>query len=105
MDIITVKEIKEMTNGTFINMTLNYKIDNVSIDSRSVNKKSLFIPIIGENHDGHTFLEDAYNNGCRTFLIDKNHTFNKNDANIIMVDDTTKGFGIFIENMLKEIDN
>lgn len=94
MDIITVKEIKEMTNGTFINMTLNYKIDNVSIDSRSVNKKSLFIPIIGENHDGHTFLEDAYNNGCRTFLIDKNHTFNKNDANIIMVDDTTKGFGM-----------
>ena len=93
MEKIRIKEIRDFLNGEFINSTKNYNIDNISTNSKDVTSSSLFIPIIGETHDGHNFMEDAYNNGCRNFLIDKNHTFNKTDVNLIKVDDTTIALG------------
>lgn len=93
MEKIRIKEIRDALNGEFINSTKNYNIDNISINSKDVTSSSLFIPIIGETHDGHNFMEDAYNNGCKNFLIDKNHTFNKTDVNLIKVDDTTIALG------------
>ena len=38
-------------------------------------------------------MESAYEKGCRNFLEDKNHDFQKEDINIVKVDDTTKAFG------------
>ncbi len=93
MEKIRIKEIRDFLNGEFINSTKNYNIDNISTNSKDVTSSSLFIPIIGENHDGHNFMEDAYNNGCKNFLIDKNHTFDKTDVNLIKVDDTTIALG------------
>lgn len=93
MEKIRIKEIRDFLNGEFINSTKNYNIDNISTNSKDVTSSSLFIPIIGETHDGHNFMEDAYNNGCKNFLIDKNHTFNKTDVNLIKVDDTTIALG------------
>lgn len=68
-------------------------IDFISLSSKDIKDKSLFIPIIGENLDGHNYMDDAYNNGCRMFLIDKNHSFKKDDITLVEVDDTTKAFG------------
>lgn len=93
MEKIRIKEIRDALNGEFINSTKNYNIDNISTNSKDVTSSSLFIPIIGETHDGHNFMEDAYNNGCKNFLIDKNHTFDKTDVNLIKVDDTTIALG------------
>ena len=77
MKKLSVKELVIATNGCLLRGDEKVLIDNIVIDSREVNTNSLFIPIIGEIHDAHKFMESSYQSGCRTFLIDENHTFYK----------------------------
>ncbi len=93
MEKITIEEIRESTNGIFFNKIENNVVEKIVIDDREVTKNSLFIPIIGETHDGHKFMKTAYNNGCRNFLIDENHKFDKEDINLIIVKNTTIALG------------
>ena len=86
--------ICQYAEGDFVKGDKDVIISEIVIDSREVSSDSLFIPIIGERFDGHQFLEGAYDNGCRSFIIDKNHDFVKDDINLIRVDDTTKVFGL-----------
>jgi UDP-N-acetylmuramyl pentapeptide synthase len=48
-------------NSSFVNKIpeKKIKIEGLSIDSRAVHKNFLFFSIKGENHDGHSFLEQA----------------------------------------------
>lgn len=93
MEKLKIKEICKALNGEFVVAHKNSNINDVSIDSRVITDHSLYIPIIGEVHDGHNFMKMAYDVGCRNFLIDKNHNFNAKDINLIRVDDTTASFG------------
>ena len=93
MKKLSVKELVDATDGCLLCGDENTLIDNIVIDSREVNANSLFIPIIGEIHDAHKFMENCYQSGCRTFLIDEAHCFDKEDINLIQVKDTTVAFG------------
>lgn len=93
MEKISIGKLIEYTNGNLLKGNKDEFITNIVIDSREVNEKSLFVPIIGARFDGHDFMESCYDNGCRNFICDKNHTFLKEDINLIVVDDTTKAFG------------
>lgn len=50
-------------------------IEEVTTDSRQKVKKSLFIPIIGENFDGHDYIKQAVNNGAVAVLWDEDKPF------------------------------
>ena len=89
----SINEIVLATKGKLLKKNSNQEITYISLNSNDIKENTLFIPIIGEVNDGHKFMESAYQNGCRTFLIDKNHKFNKEDINLIRVKDTTKSFG------------
>lgn len=93
MEKININDIKTYTKGNIIKNNNQKPITKVSIDSRDINEETLFVPIIGAKFDGHTFMESAYEKGCRNFLEDKNHDFQKEDINIVKVDDTKKAFG------------
>jgi UDP-N-acetylmuramoyl-tripeptide--D-alanyl-D-alanine ligase len=41
----------------------------VKIDSRVVQPGDLFVAVVGENKNGHSFAESAYDAGCRAFLF------------------------------------
>jgi UDP-N-acetylmuramoyl-tripeptide--D-alanyl-D-alanine ligase len=45
----------------------------ISTDSRSLIPGSLFVPLIGERFDGHTFLQQAIEAGCAAILITRGH--------------------------------
>ena len=45
--------------------------NQVVIDSRSAKKDSVFFAFQGEKADAHDFLLDAYQNGARTFVLEK----------------------------------
>ncbi len=48
------------------------QINNVSIDSRTIDEHDIFIPITGENFDGHDFIHLAYEKGaCLSFTEDR----------------------------------
>ena len=46
-------------------------IEHLLIDSRKISfpQTSLFFAIVGERHDGHDFIVDAYKSGVRNFII------------------------------------
>ena len=43
----------------------------VSIDSRTINNNNLFFAIVGENNDGHIFVEDAIKNGAAAIIVNR----------------------------------
>ncbi len=71
-------------------------IEHLLIDSRKISfpQTSLFFAIVGERHDGHDFIVDAYKSGVRHFIISNlknvdNQWFK--DAIFIKVADVLRG--------------
>ncbi len=93
--MISINEILNNLNTRLVKGNKDTLIKNISINSKNIDMECMFIPLIGEKFDAHNFVYDAYENGCKTFLKDKNHNldFNGEDVNIIEVDDTTKALG------------
>lgn len=51
-----------------IDRECNIDIKGVSTDSRSIKEGDLFIPIVGENFDGHNFIQNAFDKGASCAL-------------------------------------
>lgn len=64
-------------------------IRGVSTDSRNISANQLFIPLIGENFNGHDFITMAIGKGAVASLWNKNEPMPDNDFPFILVDDTT----------------
>ena len=112
--MLKVKELLEATNGKLLNGNLDDEINNYKIDSREVKSGDFYIPIVGENVDGHKFINDTVKNNCSGFFvsnidsidIQKIKEVNK-DIIIIEVEDTKKALvdiGIFNRNKHKDIE-
>ena len=77
MEKISVDEILEAVEGTIINNgqlnVTDIYINKIMIDSRSdfKNFNTLFIPLVGENQDGHTYINKAFENGAIITLTSK----------------------------------
>jgi UDP-N-acetylmuramoyl-tripeptide--D-alanyl-D-alanine ligase len=69
MKPITIKEIITATNGKLLSGNPLDLITGVNIDSRKISSGDLFVPIKGEFHDGHSFINDAINAECKGVLI------------------------------------
>ncbi len=61
-------------------------INGISIDDRTIKKGELFIALIGENFDGHKFIESAISRGACGVLVSNIKTAKK--YNGLYVDDT-----------------
>ncbi|OIK10891.1 UDP-N-acetylmuramoyl-tripeptide--D-alanyl-D-alanine ligase [Bacillus sp. MUM 13] len=68
----SLKRVHEMAGG--LNVLENFQdaeICGVSIDSRNIEKNNLFIPLNGENVNGHQYVEGAIKNGAAASLWEK----------------------------------
>ena len=65
-------------------------IDNVSIDSRSLqnNKNTLFFAIIGPNNDAHIYISSLIEKGVQNFVVTKIPEELANKANFYVVENT-----------------
>lgn len=86
--------------------------NSVVIDSRNPVKDGAFFAIVGEVHDAHIFLEQAVDNGIRTFFISSEEYANKISkyckeksigVNIILVEDTSVAMSNLAEYHLNRI--
>ena len=59
----TAKEVAAITGGRVVG-NQEAVITNLVIDSRSAEPNSLFIPLVGENVDGHRYIKQALANGA-----------------------------------------
>lgn len=72
-----------------------YPVSKISIDSRMIEKNSIFVAIKGEILDGHDFVKDAVAKGASTIIINKSEIdrYDDLDLTIVAVEDTTKTYG------------
>lgn len=92
----TIDKIIKATSAEIKSKRIPNFFDDISIDSREVKKNFLFVPIEGENFDGHDFIDKAVNNGATGILAHKKHANlieKYKDINIFLVEDTTKALG------------
>ena len=91
MQKLTVQELLEATGGKLIKGEAETEITSVTQDSRMVKSGTLFIPLIGENNDGHIYIEKAIENGASAFLTASEDV--PEGAAAILVRDTLKAMG------------
>ena len=85
----TVDEIASMLHSKAF-QNKNNVINGVKIDSREIEKNSLYIPMIGQKVDGHSFIDKVIENGASCTLWQKDHVPYPENISYILVEDTKK---------------
>ncbi|WP_053956889.1 UDP-N-acetylmuramoyl-tripeptide--D-alanyl-D-alanine ligase [Inediibacterium massiliense] len=85
---LTIKEIVEATKGDLLEGDIQKEIKGICIDSRKVVKDELFIPLVGENFNGHDFIKDAIEKGACAVLTSEGNFEEIDNISIIKVKNT-----------------
>lgn len=85
----TVREIASMLHASVLGPD-TVKIQGICIDSRKVENSHLYVPLIGQRADGHTFIEQVKEKGCAAALWQKDHTPYPENIALVLVEDTLK---------------
>ena len=96
MEYLTIKELILASEGQLVSKCNEETIvNNIVIDSRKAGKDSAFVAIVGENLDGHNFINLAINQGCKTIIKNKNNNVDieNKEVNVIEVSDTEIALG------------
>lgn len=64
MKPVTVQDVVAAVGGTLLAGDPDAVVTGVSTDNRTVRAGELFIPIVGEKHDGHSFIDSALASGA-----------------------------------------
>ena len=65
----TVEEILKAVGGTLLSGQSDSIVYRICTDSRKAQPGDLFFPIIGEKNDGHDYLKQVLEAGCRTIIV------------------------------------
>lgn len=103
---ITLEDIFNIPGAEIHNPDLFKPLSKIFIDSRKVEKNSIFIAIKGDNFDGHNFVLDALKKGARAVVINKNKIskFRFIELPLITVPDTTIALGEIANIYRKKLD-
>jgi len=84
-------QIASATGGYLISGDPQTWISGISTDTRTISKGDLFIALMGDNFNGHAFLEKAFAKGaCGAVVMDEDVRF---PGMILFVDDTLAALG------------
>lgn len=98
----TLDTIAKIVGGRLTTPSLGDKVvEGVSTDTRDIKVYNLFIPLVGEKFDGHSFVFDAIQKGAVATLWDRNHPTPYLDAGIIIVDNTLEAYQKLASSYLK----
>ena len=69
MERMTAAKVAELAEAILVSGPSDNLAGNVARDSREVNDESVFFALIGDRDDGHRYVKQAYDDGCRIFVI------------------------------------
>jgi len=101
MQNLKIKEIINFSKAELIRGSDDLIIEEIVIDSREVESDYLFVAIIGENQDGHQYLEDAVKNGASALIVDReleSDFIAESNVAVLKVEDTTKALQTLAHN-------
>ena len=87
MQALTCREIISAVKGALVSGDVDTVFTGVSIDSRKIKKGDLFIPIIGQQFDGHDFIQSSIESGAAGALTQR-ETGHCAKGTLIKVSDT-----------------
>ncbi len=68
MENVRILDILEWTRGRLYSGNAMDTVSSICIDSRTVKSGQTYVAIKGERFDGHSFIEDAFEKGARSFI-------------------------------------
>ncbi|GAB6100368.1 UDP-N-acetylmuramoyl-tripeptide--D-alanyl-D-alanine ligase [Halanaerocella petrolearia] len=84
MKSLSANEIVTAVTGDSTS-NLEFTIDRVSTDTRTLESGALFIALVGDNFDGHNFVADAFAKGAKVAIVSQAVEV---DGPLIVVEDT-----------------
>ncbi|MCA1032953.1 UDP-N-acetylmuramoyl-tripeptide--D-alanyl-D-alanine ligase [Bacillus timonensis] len=85
----TLLEVEKLVSGHGLSHdSHSTQISGVSIDTRTIQPKNLYIPIVGEKFNGHQFIKNAIENGAVATLWNKHEPNPPTTIPVILVNDT-----------------
>jgi len=68
----TLEKLESLLNGK-VHGARDRSFSRLSIDSRTLTSsgETLFVALIGDQHDGHNYIPELYKRGVRTFLVSR----------------------------------
>ncbi len=96
MEYLTIKELILASEGQLVSKCNDETLVNdIVIDSRNASKDNAFVAIVGENLDGHDFINLAINQGCKTIIKNKDNNVDieNKEINVIEVNNTEIALG------------
>ena len=67
--LLSLEDVLDSTGGVHVLGTGTFSFGSVQTDSRNVVKGTLFVPLIGEVQDGHTYIPQALEKGASVVFI------------------------------------
>lgn len=92
MQRLNINDILTATGGKLICGSGDFEISEITTDSRKAGANMLFVPISGENNDGHDFIGSAIENGADVVITHRDIP-GVPGKNIVRVRDTRVAFG------------
>ena len=96
----TVNEILKATGGELLCGDKERRFAAVSIDSRNISADDIFIAIVGDVHDGHSFIGDVLEQGVAGLVVNRQKakdlpiaTWQTQKVTCVAVADTTGALG------------
>jgi len=94
------RDILDATGGNLLCGDPAARFAGISIDSRAISEKDVFVAIIGRLHDGHRFVAEVVDRGIRGLVVESNRAgslplldWRKRTVSCVAVPDTTVALG------------
>jgi UDP-N-acetylmuramoyl-tripeptide--D-alanyl-D-alanine ligase len=98
--IWTVNEILKATGGELICGDEKQRFETVGIDSRTISADDAFVAIVGDVHDGHSFIDEVLEQGVVGLVVNKQKAkdlpisaWQTQNVVCVAVADTTRALG------------
>lgn len=100
----TIEQVAQMAGAVFNGKESGRLVAGVSIDSRQIGPGNLFVPLKGENTDGHQFAEKALSQGAGAVFWQKSEPHPPQDERILIVEDTLEALQKLAASYRSELD-
>ena len=104
--LLNLPEVLEAVGGVLLNQDFDsegFCFTSVQTDSRNVAEKTLFVPLIGENQDGHSYIPQALEKGASAVFISKKTSKNLLDGIKNLAADNKNVAFILVENTMRAL--
>lgn len=94
---LDLKNSAVILNAKWLGIHTNTAIENISIDSRSLQNesKTLFFALVGPNNDAHNYIASLIDKGVQNFVVNYIPQNLENQANFLVVDNTLESLQQF----------